>query len=374
MELVFGGLPLRRAAPAPAAAGRLRTRWSGCAGGGGAPAWAALAPAAAGWHGTFAPGEGPRSQGASAAAGIYHRPMAMTYRGGAGVRRAVADGLMIVGLVWFVAAYFLWAEPATRTPFVDGLAYWGVDPEAPYDQAGVGRSGSFLYTPVAALAFTVIGALPEPVFIALWAALIVGLVAWLGWPWPRIWLILLLPISRELLIGQFNVVVTAAIVAGFRWPGLWAVALLTKVTPGVGILWFAVRREWRSLAIAVGVTAGLAAASFALRPDWWADWVGLITRDQGNAAHQLPYVRYAVAAAIVVWGARTDRPWTVPLGACLALPVVYPDSFTFLLGCVAVRYTWIRRAALGDRARDAAGSGAARGLGAATGSGGGAVG
>ena len=45
---------------------------------------------------------------------------------------------------------------------------------------------------------------------------------------------------------------TVAIVLGFRWPFTWAFVLLTKVTPGVGLLWFAVRREWRSLAIALG--------------------------------------------------------------------------------------------------------------------------
>lgn len=257
---------------------------------------------------------------------------------------------MIVGLVWFVAAYFVWGEPATQTPFVDGLAYWGVDRTDPYAAASVGVTGSFLYTPVAALAFGVVGLLPQPAFIVLWAALIVALVAWLGRPWPRIWVILLLPISRELLIGQFNVVVTAAIVLGFGRPWLWAIPLLTKVTPGVGILWFAVRREWRNLAIALGVTAALTAGSLALRPEWWADWIELITRDQGNAGHQLPYLRYAIATVVVVWGARTDRPWTVPLGAFLALPVIYPDSFTFLLGCVAVRYPWIRRAALSDGA------------------------
>ena len=98
------------------------------------------------------------------------------------------------------------------------------------------------------------------------------------------------------------------------------------------------------------MTAALAAASFALRPEWWSDWIGLISRDQDNAAHQLPWLRYAIAAVIVAWGARTDRPWTIPLGAFLALPVIYPDSFTFLLGCVAVRYASVRRAALGATA------------------------
>jgi hypothetical protein len=47
-------------------------------------------------------------------------------------------------------------------------------------------------------------------------------------------------------------------------------------------------------------------------------------------------IRIAVAGVIVVWGARTERRWTVPLAAMLALPVVWMDSFSMLLGCVAV--------------------------------------
>ena len=276
------------------------------------------------------------------------RERAETILAAPAARRIMADGLVIVGIVAFYFALVVFRITAIELPFWDGLAYWGVDPSGPYEAASVGISGSFLYSPVAAMAFVVIGLLPQAIFVALWVALIVGLAAWLGLPFPRIWLILLAPLHREIEIGQFNVVVTAAIVLGFRWPGLWAIPLLTKVTPGIGLLWFAVRREWRRLAIAIGVTAALAAGSFILKPDWWSDWFGLISREQGNAAHQFPLVRMALAAIVVAWGARTDRPWTVPFGAFLALPVIYIDSFTFLLGCVAVRHESIRRAALGD--------------------------
>jgi hypothetical protein len=272
-------------------------------------------------------------------------------------QRAVVDGLTVAGIAWFIIATFVWGEPAVTTPFVDGLAYWSVDTAAPYDTASVGGTGSFLYSPFAAMAFGIVGLLPKPVFVLSWALTIVALSAWLGRPWPRIWLILLLPLSREVLIGQFNMALTAAIVLGFGRPWLWSIVLLTKITPGVGLLWFAVRREWRHLAIALVATALLIAASFALRPDWWIDWLRLLSRDQSVAAHQLPWVRYGLAAAIVVWGARTDRPWVVPLGAFLALPVIYPDSFTFLAGCVAVRYASIRLAALGPKALAAPGSG-----------------
>jgi hypothetical protein len=46
--------------------------------------------------------------------------------------------------------------------------------------------------------------------------------------------------------------------------------------------------------------------------------------------------RLVVAVLIVVWGAATDRAWTVPLAAMLGLPVVWSDSFAMLLGSVAL--------------------------------------
>ncbi len=48
---------------------------------------------------------------------------------------------------------------------------------------------------------------------------------------------------------------------GFRYPAAWSLILLTKITPGIGLLWFAVRREWRALAIALGATAAIASVS-----------------------------------------------------------------------------------------------------------------
>ena len=51
---------------------------------------------------------------------------------------------------------------------------------------------------------------------------------------------------------------------GFRYPWTWGFVLLTKVTPGIGLLWFAVRREWRALAIALGVTGVIVAVSLVL--------------------------------------------------------------------------------------------------------------
>jgi hypothetical protein len=78
--------------------------------------------------------------------------------------------------------------------------------------------------------------------------------AWLGW--RRTLLVLAFPpVALELYHGNIHLLLAAAIGLGLRYPWTWAFVLLTKVTPGVGLIWFAVRREWRQLGIALGVTA-----------------------------------------------------------------------------------------------------------------------
>jgi hypothetical protein len=137
------------------------------------------------------------------------------------------------------------------------------------------------------------------------------------------------------MIGNIHLLLAAAIVLGFRWSGAWAFVLLTKVTPGVGLVWYAVRREWRSLIVALVTTGVIAAISFAIAPGVWGDWVRLLRTDGGSESSRL-IVRLLVAGGVAAWGAATDRRWTVPLAAMLALPIIWMDSFSMLLGAVAL--------------------------------------
>jgi hypothetical protein len=41
-----------------------------------------------------------------------------------------------------------------------------------------------------------------------------------------------------------------------------------------------------------------------------------------------------LAGALVWWGARTDRPWTVPVGAVLALPIVWVHGLVIALAAL----------------------------------------
>ena len=80
--------------------------------------------------------------------------------------------------------------------------------------------------------------LPWPVFVGCWIAFLALVYVWLVGPW---WLPLLAfaPFLIELRMANVHLLLAAAIVLGFRWPATWAFVLLTKVTPGIGLLWFA---------------------------------------------------------------------------------------------------------------------------------------
>ncbi|MEZ4596262.1 MAG: hypothetical protein R3C32_05075 [Chloroflexota bacterium] len=88
-------------------------------------------------------------------------------------------------------------------------------------------------------------AIPWPVFVTAWFAAGVALYVWMVGPWSLA--LLAVPVfAVELFIGNIHLLLALAVVLGFRWPAAWSFVLLTKVTPGIGLLWFVVRREWRS--------------------------------------------------------------------------------------------------------------------------------
>ena len=151
--------------------------------------------------------------------------------------------------------------------------------------------------------------------------------------------LLLVPVFAELTVGNIHLLLGAAIVAGFRWPWLWALPLLTKVSPGIGLLWFVLRREWGNLVIALGATAAIAAVSYVTIPDAWPRWFEVIVANAGKggtwASVPIPLlVRLPAAVALVVWGARSDRRWTVPVASMLALPALWYGGISMLLAVI----------------------------------------
>ncbi|MBA2719598.1 MAG: DUF2029 domain-containing protein [Chloroflexi bacterium] len=255
--------------------------------------------------------------------------------------RLLRDGFVILAVA-FVALRLLAIKPWADS--VDAYAYWTTRDGVFYQYATTGRIGAYLYSPAFAQALAPFVWLPLAVFTALWTALNSAALWFIlrRWALPSI---LFLPIAFEIVSGNVHLLYAAAIVVGFRWPAAWALMLLTKVTPGVGILWFLVRREWRSLAIALGVTAAIAGVSYALDATQWARWIEILRADAGGAGEgtfttvggYLPIAlapRLAVAVVVVVLAALTDRRWLVPVAVVLAMPVVWVNSLAVLAACV----------------------------------------
>lgn len=250
-------------------------------------------------------------------------------------RRLVTHGAVVVGLV-FCAYLFLVSEAQKGSAAYDIVAYYKVNLDHPYT-GDVGDLGFFAYSPPIALLLAPFTMLPWLTFVTAWYTLLGAAVVWLG---RRNFLAVIAfpPVAIDLYHGNIHLLLAVAIALGFRYPAAWSAVLLTKVTPGVGLLWFVARREWRNLAIALAVTAVVVAITLVALPSQWLAWVGMIADSAGVPppwpALPIPlWVRLPAAAAVVWWGARRDKRWTVPLSAALAVPALWPGSFAILAAC-----------------------------------------
>jgi hypothetical protein len=249
-------------------------------------------------------------------------------------------GLVLVAVIWLAIVVF--AEPFGRLwgTGQDAYCYWFPSLADPYARSDWTDPIAYVYSPAFVQLLEPIRALPWQAYVAVWTAILLGAVYVLtGRRWFAIGVVLGL---MELAGGNIHLLLAAAMVVGFHWPAAWALVLLTKITPGIGLLWFVVRGEWRQLFIALGATVLIVAVSFAILPDAWVEWVGVLSRIAGRegtwAAVPIPFVvRLPFAVALVVWGARTSRRWTVPVAGMLALPALWYGGLAMLLAVIALR-------------------------------------
>lgn len=223
----------------------------------------------------------------------------------------------------------------------DTRSYWGL--RAPlYPGPGTDDGyGFYRYSPAFVPFLMLASAVPWPVFATGWIALLVGVYIWMAGAdkWP---LLVFVPVLFEFYLGNIHLLLALAVVLGFRWPATWAFVLLTKITPGIGLWWFVVRREWRPLAIALGVTAAIVIAGVLMAPGAWRDWyVSLTVTAPSIGSNQVSVplpIRLLAAFLLVTWGALTDRRWTVMVAATLALPTLWFHGLAMLVGIVALEH------------------------------------
>ena len=243
--------------------------------------------------------------------------------------------------LWLAATVFagMFAVAGLRTwNTLDAHAYWAAWHHPFYDLPS-GAPDAYLYSPAFAQALWPFTHLPWAVFLTLWMAVLTAATAWLVAP-LRQWAVpVFLACVPAIITGNVYPLFAVVVVTGMRHSAGWALPILTKVTPGVGLVWFTVRREWRKLAVALAVTATIVAISAAIMPGAWADWFTFLAQQNravhgtGNSRSGLPApplaLRLPVALAIVAYAARTDRRWFLPVGILFADPMF--NWFAFLL-------------------------------------------
>jgi hypothetical protein len=232
----------------------------------------------------------------------------------------------------------------------DARSYWlAVRTMVPYEQQW-GTYGAYVYSPAFSQLLGPLFALPWQQFLALWTFLLMaGLLVLTG---PLLFALALPLAFPELWGGNIHLLLALAIVAGFRWPAAWSFVLLTKVTPGIGLIWFAVRREWRSLGLAAGATAAIAGGSWLVAPGLWHEWFAVLLRNSelgplpGSVGVSL-WLRLPIAVLAVAYGARTNRRWLVPIGAMLAMPALWGGAATLMFAALAVERARVEEWLLG---------------------------
>ena len=276
----------------------------------------------------------PPAEGLAAEGATYHRPVRTTRRR-LQLSRIARDGFLGLAL-GFLALRLLNVRPWDQS--VDAYSYWATHAGPMYGDKLAGAMGAYLYSPAFAQLMAPITWLPWPLFSSLWTAANLALVWFLlgRWSLPAM---LFLPIPFEVVSGNVHLLYAAAIVVGFRWAGTWALPLITKVTPGVGILWFLARREWRQLALALGVTAALVGVSWVLDPTAWRHWIGILTGSSSTPETVGWYIavpllwRLPVAALVALAAGLTNRAWLVPVAVVLAMPIIWLNSLAVLAAC-----------------------------------------
>ncbi len=213
------------------------------------------------------------------------------------------------------------------------------------NSAGPEQRDAYLYSPVFAQVLWPLTLLPWPIFYGLWIAAAIAAFAWLLAPLGLRWAIpLVLICMPEIEAGNVWPFFALVLVFGLRFPAAWAFPILLKVTPGIGLLWFAARREWRRAAVPIVVALGIAGVSCTVAPGLWGDWIRLLLHpsDFANPARETltPFLHFSAAirlavglplsAALTIYAARTDRPRLLPLAMLFASPVTGLNAVALL--------------------------------------------
>lgn len=251
-------------------------------------------------------------------------------------RRAFIQFCLAVGGAIAVAGILIGVFPyGERHPvwgtLGDASAYWTASRSSnPYDwQPGMAE---FRYSPAFLWLIAPISWLPWNLFALVWVALHLAVVAWFRAPW----LLAFPPVVDDIVRGNISLFLAAMIVVSFRYSAVWAFGLLTKVTPGIGVLWHLARQEWRNLTIALVVTAAVVVVGVLVDRALWLAWVesiGVNGVHEVNQVVPLPFRLIAAAVIGLVAGVRGEPRW-MAVGVAVAMPTLWLSSLAVLAAWV----------------------------------------
>ena len=243
-----------------------------------------------------------------------------------------------------VVALARWGTPSDEHAYylaarrlADGLPLYdpAATPVTPY---------AYWYPPVLAQVLVPVAAvLPQPWFSAAWTVLMLGCLWWLGGRNVLVALALVAfpPVAVEFWFRNVHLVLAALLVLSVRRAWLFPVATAIKLSPGLGIAWLLLARRWREAGIAIAVGVAILAASVALSPDAWRDWVSIaLSRGPGDVASFLPIpfvVRAVAGLALAVVAARLPAAWRAPtlvVAVTVALPTLWFTALSLLVAVV----------------------------------------
>ena len=245
--------------------------------------------------------------------------------------------LFFTGLGALLALFYWRLLTETGGLPVDMQWYWQADPHNLYPHPELLQQNGYNYSPAFEIVVGWGRVLPFETFVAIWRAVLLGALVWLAGPFT-IPVLLLFPVASEINAGNIQILLALAIVLAVRggaWSAAWAFPLLTKVTPGVGILWFLLRRQWRDLAIGVITTMAIAVVTMILWPERWLGWLQLLTSGTPPPLppFNLPFPpRFALAVVTVGIAAWRGWKWPLVVAGTLALPAFYTLSPSMLVG------------------------------------------